>query len=567
VVRFLGRLALLIAAGIVLFALTPPGARPLPAVPAGLAPGVRGAIHIHTIRSDGTGTLDDVAAAAARAGLQFIIVTDHGDAAREPDRPAYLDGVLCIDAVEISTQGGHVVALGLPKAPYPLGGDPRDVLEDIHRLGGFAIGAHPESPKPDLRWTDWDDPVDGLEWLNADSEWRDEPWWLLLRALLVYPFRPPQALTLLLDRPEAVMRRWDMLTGQRRVVGVAAADAHARVGVRTLGEPYDTSGSLHFPSYQTEFREFSISLPDARLTGEPVADAQIVIGAIRAGRVYSTIDALAGPAALRLTATSGTHTALMGEMLPLDGPVSLRVDAQAPPDARISLLRNGTPIATADGAQLQYDVPAEAAVYRVEVTLPGAPGAPPVPWLVSNPIYAGRAGGEERPTAAARPEARQFAIVYEGGPAREWVIEKSPESNAAIDVVGTLGGSQLLLRYAISGRQSDNPYAAFAMPATAAIGMYDRLVFTARADKPTRLSVQLRAPAGSEGERWRRSIYLDQMPRTIQLSFDDFRPIAAAAGPGPALASVQDVLFVVDTVNTKVGSNGQIWIDDIKYAK
>ena len=89
--------------------------------------------------------VDEVAAAAARAGLNFIILTDHGDGTREPDPPAYRSGVLCIDAVEISTASGHVVALGLPRAPYPLGGETRDVVEDVQRLGGLAIAAHPAS--------------------------------------------------------------------------------------------------------------------------------------------------------------------------------------------------------------------------------------------------------------------------------------------------------------------------------------------------------------------------------------------------------------------------------------
>ena len=35
---------------------------------------------------------------AARAGLKFIVFTDHGDATRTPDPPAYRSGVLCIDA-------------------------------------------------------------------------------------------------------------------------------------------------------------------------------------------------------------------------------------------------------------------------------------------------------------------------------------------------------------------------------------------------------------------------------------------------------------------------------------
>src|SRR6185436_5565985 len=142
-----------------------------------IPPTVRfGGYHIHTNRSDGNWSVDQVAAAAARAGLHFIILTDHGDATRAPDPPAYRDGVLVIDAVEISTADGHVVALNLEKpSPYPLAGRARDVIDDIHRLGGWAVVAHPDSPKKELRWSAWDAPYDGVEWLNADSKWRDEP--------------------------------------------------------------------------------------------------------------------------------------------------------------------------------------------------------------------------------------------------------------------------------------------------------------------------------------------------------------------------------------------------------
>ena len=54
--------------------------------------------------TDGRSTPEVVAAAAARAGLKFIVITDHGDATRIPDAPVYRDGVLCLDAVEISTK-------------------------------------------------------------------------------------------------------------------------------------------------------------------------------------------------------------------------------------------------------------------------------------------------------------------------------------------------------------------------------------------------------------------------------------------------------------------------------
>src|SRR5206468_12183125 len=138
------------------------------------------------------------------------VFTDHGDAMRKPDPPAYRSGVLCLDAVEISTKGGHYLALGMPAAPYPLAGDPRDVVEDVRRLGGIGIAAHPDSPKTELAWSDWSAPIDGVEVINPDSDWRrwvqeataagegDRYRWRargrLAAALLAYPFRSPETI-------------------------------------------------------------------------------------------------------------------------------------------------------------------------------------------------------------------------------------------------------------------------------------------------------------------------------------------------------------------------------------
>src|SRR4030095_2734183 len=164
-----------------------------------------------------------------------------------------------------------------------------------------------------------------------------------------------------------------------------------------------------------------------------------------------------------------------------------------------------------------------------------------------------------------RPPPRNFMTVYDGGPARGWRIEKADASDAAMDIIGALGGTQLLLRFAISGTAAQSPYVAFVMPATGTIAMYERLVFTARANRPMRLSVQLRAPGG-EGERWSRSVYLDSMPRTVDVAFDDFRPLASTSTSRPDLSKIDSILYVVDTTNTKAGSNGEITDDHLPYA-
>ena len=108
---------------------------------------LKGAFHVHTRRSDGSGSLDSVAAAAARAGLDVVIFTDHGDGVRPATPPSYRAGVLCIDGVEVSTTGGHYAALGARPSPYPLGGDAAGVVDDVRRLGGLGVVTHPDSPK------------------------------------------------------------------------------------------------------------------------------------------------------------------------------------------------------------------------------------------------------------------------------------------------------------------------------------------------------------------------------------------------------------------------------------
>jgi hypothetical protein len=91
-------------------ALPAPSAR-IAAVPDGVRE-VHVAYHVHTARSDGTGTPDAIAAAAAEAGLDAVILTDHGDGTRPTDPPRRVAGVLVVDAADISTWGGHYVALG-----------------------------------------------------------------------------------------------------------------------------------------------------------------------------------------------------------------------------------------------------------------------------------------------------------------------------------------------------------------------------------------------------------------------------------------------------------------------
>src|SRR5688572_24391115 len=275
---------------------------------------------------------------------------------RPPEPPTYRRGVLTVDAVELNTTGGHYAAIGLTAAPYPLAGTPDAVIEDVRRLGGVGIATHPGSPRPSLRWTAWSAAFDGLEWLNGDSEWRDESRLPITRALLGYLLRAPESMATLLDRPSEVLEQWDRLTESRRVLAVAGTDAHAWLGFGQRTDPDGGGTHLPIPGYEATFRTFSNHVVlDAPLSGDAVKDAAALLAALRNGRLYSVVDALASPGGLSLTASSGGRTAMVGDELPIDGDVHLRATVMAPPGTTLVLLKNGERVHQVTGGSLEVN--------------------------------------------------------------------------------------------------------------------------------------------------------------------------------------------------------------------
>jgi hypothetical protein len=555
-----------VLAGVTLFLLPPAALPPAPSTVPLTWPVVRGAYHVQSQRSDGTGTLDEIAAAAAKAGLQFVIVTDHGDATRVPDPPTYRAGVLCLDAVEISTDHGHYVAIDLPQTPYPLGGHVRDVIEDVRRFGGFGIAAHPGSPKAALQWRDWDASLDGIEWLNADSEWRDELWASLGAVLLTYAFRPVETLGGLLDRPSDVIAQWDRLVPRRRVAALAGADAHARLGFREAADPYEDRVIARVPSYEVSFRAFANHvILDASLTGDAAADASLISSAIREGRVFTSIDSLAGLSRFEMKALSGGAVARPGEYLDIVAPVAIEAAIAAPAGTTLTVLRDGELVYETREPALRIDVGTEPGAYRVEAQLPSQRGRLAVPWVLTNPIYIGLREAHARaaiepPTAEASSRA---SIATES-----WQAEASAGSTSALRPIQLEDGTPAIeWAFSLADGPRGAQYAALRFPVNTGLAAHDRLRLRVRSDQPRRLWAQLRAPGSQEGERWGRSFVVGVELESLELRFDEFRPLGAVSSTRAPLDRVDSLLLVVDTVNTAPGSSGRIAMTDLWLAR
>jgi hypothetical protein len=523
---------------------------------------VAGIVHVHTNRSDGSRGPDDIAAAAARAGLKFVVFTDHGDGTRKPDPPQYRSGVLCLDGVEISTTGGHYIALDMPAAPYPLAGEPRDVVEDVRRLGGFGIAAHPDSPKLELRWREWTAPFDGIELLNPDTSWRllaQEPGWRpkrrLLTALVDYPFRPTETIASLVQ-PSGSLYSWQALTARRRVVALGGVDAHANLQWRS--DPGDARVGIPLPGYEASFRVMSVHVAlERELTGSAPADAAILMRAIRAGHLYTAVDGVASPPAFEFSATNDRGTAHEGDELAAGSPVMLRVRSNAPPEFT-TIVHSGmqTLASVRDPQDLTVHAPDKPAVYWVEIVSTGRPN--PITWLRSNPIYV--RGPEPLTREAARPAATVSQTIFDGSSIEQWRTEHDSTSLSAIDRAAYFGGYEIRFRYGLSGGSPAGQVAALVFDTPKGIDA-NRLTLTGRAERPMRVSVQLRGGNGdAAGERWQRSVYLDPMDQEKIVYFDDLMPVGATHTFRPALADIRSILFAVDTTNAKLGSSGRIWI-------
>jgi hypothetical protein len=114
------------------------------------------------------------------------------------------------------------------------------------------------------------------------------------------------------------------------------------------------------------------------------------------------------------------------------------------------------------------------------------------------------------------------------------------------------------LRFTLGSGPPRNQFVALVLPVPADFRTYDRMTFRAWASQPARLSVQLRESGHDNPPRWRRSVYLDQRPRTATVAFDDMKPVPPNTVAVAPRGSMGGILLVLDTTNTAPGATGEL---------
>lgn len=320
-----------------------------------------GAYHVHSTASDGRGSVEEIARAAARAGLQFVVLADHNGA---PQPPQFVHGVLVLHAPELSTPVGHVVAFGLPRVltPEERRAAPLRTLRELHAT---AVLAHPVQWKNP--WRAWEDAsgVAGLELYSADTMLREglsSPFTRLIPAVGAYLGDPLHGLyTLVAAQPEATDRLL-ALSRTRPGLALCSVDAHG------------------WPPYEAVFGALAMAV---EAPGSPAADPveaeRWVLERLLRGDGHCTFRGLGPTAGFTVDGLGAGRTAPVGARLRVVLPAGT-------PPAEVELRVRGP--ATTDGETVLLNAagPVQIEVWR---KVPGRlTGFEWKPWIVPSPVLA-----------------------------------------------------------------------------------------------------------------------------------------------------------------------------------
>lgn len=351
-----------------------------------------GNMHMHTPYSDGELYHDEIAQAAQRAKLDFIIVTDHN---------IYLEGV---EGYYGNADDGHVLVLSgeevhdrsrLPQCNHLLvynvgqemtqfADDPQRLIDEVDKQRGLSFLAHPRdrsiewlSPYADgmkIEWEDWDvRGYTGLEIWNTMAVWKDAM--SSVRAARQALFRPEEVIT---APRQATLAKWDeLLATGRRVVGIGNSDAHGswiNLGFfKHCIFPYD----FLFQCVNTHI------LTPTQFSGRLDFDSQMIYEALGNGRCFIGLDLAGDTRGFRFSAQGEDGSAEMGGEIRLGTAVTLQ--AKAPARATIKIIRHGEVVAEQTDTEALVHTARQAGAYRAEVwrEVDGIWRC----WILSNPIY------------------------------------------------------------------------------------------------------------------------------------------------------------------------------------
>lgn len=343
-----------------------------------------GAIHMHSIYSDGSGEVPQIARFADEIGLDYIILTDHNTLrALDEGYENWYGNTLCLVGSELNDKENknHYLALGINKT-YSTRISAKEYVRKVKEDGGIGFLAHPHEKRrhmkehPPYPWVEWNtEDFDGIEIWNHMSEWMENLTEDNKYQAFLHPLRTITA------PPEETLQIWDELNLKRKVAGIGGIDAHAH--------KYNLLGFMEveiFP-YKVLFKSIRTHvLLNTELIKEKSVDAineskKLIYNALAGGKCFIANDYHADSKGFRFFAEADTQIYQMGDYINSANNVKLNVLLPVQ-EATIRLIRNGKKVSETIEKSAEFIINEEGA-YRVEVYIHNKA------WIFSNHIRIG----------------------------------------------------------------------------------------------------------------------------------------------------------------------------------
>lgn len=327
----------------------------------------RGDLHMHTAHSDGScaskkgvrvpcPVFRTLEAAEAR-GLDFIAVTDHNATSQNEalrELAPFFDDLLLIPGREITTFHGHANVFGLTGPLDFQIGSPRaptlaTLQNEVEKAGGLLSINHPNLPSGEVCM--------GCGWSDKATDFR--------RVQAIEAVNGGQA-----EGPFSGVGFWEARLNEGfRIAAIGGSDNHDAALDSTK------PASVGYPTTVVHAAELS----------QPA-----ILAAIRAGHVFVDTQG-SRERTLEVTATSGGHTAEMGDSLaaPAGARVRFTVRVTHAAGALLSISGNGpkpklAAQAFSDDETLSFEVAGDGRAHWLRMDVRGPDGKL---WLLGNPIY------------------------------------------------------------------------------------------------------------------------------------------------------------------------------------
>lgn len=302
-----------------------------------------GALHTHTLHSDGTLGPQALLELAQESRLDFVAITDHNTVTHQDElasRTLKEPLPLLIVGEEVTTPGGHASVWGLGPREWidfrvgPKDDRIRNLVSTAHGFGALFSVNHPVSACVACGWShEWVDGIDAIEVSNGQHG-------EVTRSLKI----------------------WDgLLQAGRRITAVGSSDWHRGPG------PIDDA--------------------HVRVLA-PALTQDAILGAIRQGHVI--VMSSIRDATPEITVSSGTNAARPGDALTIAPgvPVTISVVSPGMSSAQMMVIANGERAGTVPldlTGQARLELSARPGYVRVE--LHGSDGAI---LAIANPVYLGQ---------------------------------------------------------------------------------------------------------------------------------------------------------------------------------